>query len=227
VARGRRVFTGGTLGRAAQRAHAHLPLRAASFFSMNTVAAFAWSGWSDSAIAALLACAVTTSLWLYEKYKSGQKGTLEFIREFLTEESFVLRSYGMGTLNLPADEYARVIAQYLGRSDVRIEIADRTHLFLHLSKGEALAVFINKFRYIKLLIEERQFSERGIRHLRFHLEYWQPALTKLLDDMHAVYAQAPGEVLYHPWFQDIPWLYERCGIEFSIYARLPQVDQVV
>jgi hypothetical protein len=220
-------LTGGTPGRQAERADAHLPLRAAGFSPMNTMAAVELSGWSDSAVVALLACAVTTSLWLYEKYKAGQKGTLEFIREFLTEESFVLRSYGMGTLNLPADEYARVIAQYLGRSDVRIEIADRTGLFLHLSKGEALAVFINKFRYIKLLIEERQFSERGIRHLRFHLDYWKPALTKLLDDMHAVYAQTPGDVLYHPWFQDIPWLYERCGIDFKTYERLPRLDAVV
>jgi hypothetical protein len=122
---------------------------------------------------------------------------------------------------MPAQDYETVVLVYLGDANVRNLSRDRTTLFLNLTPGEALAVVLNRLRVVRLLSESDLLTEDGVLLFRYHLLYWQPFVQRLLTDMYSRYSMEPARYIYHPWFEDLPWVYERCGLPAKSYPRLP------
>jgi len=122
---------------------------------------------------------------------------------------------------MPAQDYETVVLVYLGDANVRNLSRDRTTLFLNLTPGEALAVVLNRLRVVRLLSESDLLTEDGVLLFRYHLLYWQPFVQRLLTDMYSRYSMEPARYIYHPWFEDLPWVYERCGLP----AKVPVVSR--
>jgi hypothetical protein len=176
---------------------------------------------ADVVIAAL-ALILSVAFFIHDRTKSRKQCTVDFFKEFLSKEAFLLRSYGFSLFQMPAQDYETVVLVYLGDANVRNLARDRSTLFLSLTPGEALAVVLNRLRVVRLLSESDLLTEDGVLLFRYHLLYWQPFVQRLLIDMYSRYSAEPTRYIYHPWFEDLPWIYERCGLPATFYPRLPE-----
>jgi len=178
-------------------------------------------------VLAAVALVLSAAFFIHDRNKSRNRCTIDFFAEFLSQESFLLRSHGFALFQMPPQDYETVLLVFLGDANVRNLSRDRSALFLNLSSGEALAVTLNRLRVVRLLAESDLLSENGVLLFRYHLLYWQPFIQRLLDDMHRRYLAEPLRYLYHPWFEDLPWIYERCGLPMKTYGRSSGSEFVV